>query len=316
MSNWTDSDRTQQSLMEKATGFNCLHYNNAPNEGAREFHYLRNKTFLDSTCTDGVRAELMFPSCWNGVDLDSDNHTTHVAYPSEVQDGVCPEGFPVKLPTLFYETIYQTNLFAGVDGQFTFSNGDPTGFGYHGDFMAAWDDGVLQNAIDDPQCNMPTNLSGNQEDCPIFQVQDVNAGPLCQMETPAPLQDEAINLIPVLPGNVQIQSGPGSATMPGATPPASNTAGPSPANPTPGPTASTAPPSCSDETKLTTTPPPSMSQFTTTTSYMSSGVMVYMILIEEVVTVTVPGDAAPSSGSEPVKRHLHLHGHRNGRGRL
>jgi hypothetical protein len=33
-----------------------------------------------------------FPGCWNGVDLDSTNHRTHVAF-SDPATGACPEGF-------------------------------------------------------------------------------------------------------------------------------------------------------------------------------------------------------------------------------
>jgi hypothetical protein len=69
----------------------------------------------------------MFPSCWNGVDVDSKDHKSHVAYPSEVMTGNCPTGFETRLVSLFYETIWNTYEFNGVDGQFMIANGDPTG---------------------------------------------------------------------------------------------------------------------------------------------------------------------------------------------
>ncbi|OAG41942.1 hypothetical protein AYO21_03945 [Fonsecaea monophora] len=315
MSLWNNSDKTQQALMEKALGFNCLNYN-LPAEGAREYHYLRNKTFLDATCADGVRAELMFPSCWNGKDLDSANHTTHVAYPDEIQNGRCPEGYPVHLPALFYETIYQTNLFKGIDGEFTFANGDPTGYGYHGDFMCAWDEGVLQNAIDDPACNLPTGTSGNQDDCPIFKLQKPDDGTQCKMEVPEMLQNEQINFVQELPGKVRVQAGPAPATMgpiPGAVTPTQvsssfgNATMSAPAGQTAGSTASPA------VTSLTT-PHTTNSRYTTTTSYMSNGVMVNLILVEEVVTVTLTDIASPATTYH--KRHAHHHIRRSGRDRL
>ncbi|KIX99495.1 uncharacterized protein Z520_05071 [Fonsecaea multimorphosa CBS 102226] len=318
---WNGSDTTQQALMEKALGFNCLNYN-LPPEGAREYHYLRNKTFLDATCADGIRAEVMFPSCWNGVDLDSANHTTHVAYPDQIQNGICPEGYPVKIPTLFYETIYQTNLFNGTDGEFTFANGDPTGYGYHGDFLCAWEEGVLQSAINDPVCNLPIGAAGNQEDCPIFKVQNPDVGTQCQMEVPEVLQSEQINFVQQLPGNVQVQAGPAPATIgpiPGAPAPTStsspsvaNTIMSAPGGQTPGSTAIMS--MSSPAVTPLATPSTSNSQFTTTTSYMSNGVMVNLILIEEFVTVTLTDGASPTNNKH--KRHAHNHGRRNGRDRL
>jgi hypothetical protein len=303
MSLWQDSDRTQQSLGEKALGFNCLNYNGVT-EGAREYHYLRDKATLDTQCKDGIRAEIMFPSCWNGKDLDSDNHTTHVADPNEVQNGWCPDTHPVRLPTLFYETIYQTNLFAGIDGQFTFANGDPTGYGYHGDFVCAWDAGVLQAAIDSPDCNMPKQTSGNQEDCPVFKLQPVDDGTKCQMEIPEALQNEKIDMIPQLPGNVQIQVGPAPATMgpiPGqSTQPMSSTASPAPVEPSPGATASP---------KTTQTPCAAGGLLTTTSQFMSNGVLVNLVIVEEVVTVTVSGEATATSDIHRKRQHKHGHHH-------
>jgi hypothetical protein len=42
-------------------------------------------------CADGgVQRILEFPSCWDGVNLDSGNHRTHVVFPED--DGGCPAG--------------------------------------------------------------------------------------------------------------------------------------------------------------------------------------------------------------------------------
>ncbi len=117
---------TQADLEQRAVGFNCLNYHRAP-EGSLVRHYLPEKSFLDENCADGVRIELMFPSCWNGKDLDSPNHRSHVAYPDLGMTGGCPPGFDVKLPGLFYETIWGTQYFAGKPGEFVLANGDVQG---------------------------------------------------------------------------------------------------------------------------------------------------------------------------------------------
>ena len=126
-SRWAALGQTSQvDLAQRAIGFNCLNYDKAP-EGALYRHYLPDKDYLDANCKDGVRLELMFPSCWNGNDLDSKNHKSHVAFPDLVMNGNCPDGFDVKLPGLFFETIWATNAFAGVPGEFVMANGDPIG---------------------------------------------------------------------------------------------------------------------------------------------------------------------------------------------
>jgi hypothetical protein len=116
----------QKFLRQAALGFNCLNYAKAP-EGSLYRHSMPDKGYLDANCKDGVRFELMFPSCWNGKDVTSEDKKSHVAFPSQVMTGDCPKEFPKRLPSLFYEIIWNTNEFAGKDGEFVIANGDPTG---------------------------------------------------------------------------------------------------------------------------------------------------------------------------------------------
>ena len=112
----------QPFLRQKAIGFNCLNYN-APAQAALSL----SKIPVDRECPDGLRAEVFFPSCWNGVDADSHDHRSHMAYPSTMDDGDCPKSHPIRLPSLFFETIWNVNVVAGMGGRLVFSNGDPTG---------------------------------------------------------------------------------------------------------------------------------------------------------------------------------------------
>jgi hypothetical protein len=72
-----------------------------------------------------------------------------------------------------------------------------TGFGYHGDFIAAWEPGLLQSAVDD--C---TNLSGKVEDCNLFNLQTEAQQQVQKISIPSDLQPEDCNGPRVgLPGN-------------------------------------------------------------------------------------------------------------------
>ena len=145
---WGPNDTTQLALAEKAIGFNCLNYHPGfVTEGSLEYHYIRNKTFTDQECTDGLRLEVMFPSCWNGKDLSSENHKSHIQFPELVENGKCPDGFTTRVPVLFYETIFDIAQFSNYSGRFVLANGDFTGYGYHGDFVAGWNVTFLQQAL-------------------------------------------------------------------------------------------------------------------------------------------------------------------------
>ncbi|KAF1830520.1 WSC domain-containing protein [Decorospora gaudefroyi] len=206
---WTEEDLTQFSLGQKSLGFNCLHYKK-PAEGARYRHFLPTKDYMDENCADGIRAEIFFPSCWNGKDVDSDNHKDHMAYPNMIDGGVCPEGFDTRLPSLFYETIWNTQAFKDFPGQFVWSNGDPTGYGYHADFINGWDIDTLQSAVE--TCTDP---SGKTEDCPVFSGALLSEPEMmqCKIESQPKIlsNDDCAGPADGLCGNVPVQYGPAYA---------------------------------------------------------------------------------------------------------
>ncbi|KAF2841283.1 hypothetical protein M501DRAFT_928723 [Patellaria atrata CBS 101060] len=205
---WRGDAAEQWALRQKALGFNCLNYGRDA-EASLYRHFMPDKDYTDANCADGVRFELMFPSCWNGEDLDTPDHKSHVAFPSFVMDGTCPEGFEKRVPSLFFETIYATQDYVGVDGQFVISNGDPTGYGFHGDFISGWEPSLLQEAVD--TC---TSLSGELSDCPVFQpyMQSDDDCVACNLDLPSELEDDdCAGPADALCGNVPVQYGPAYA---------------------------------------------------------------------------------------------------------
>ncbi|CAN9213422.1 unnamed protein product [Alternaria alternata] len=203
---WTADDMTQLSLGQKSIGFNCLNYNKAP-EGSRYRHFLPTKDYMDENCANGIRAEIMFPSCWNGKDKTADDHKSHMAYPNMIDGGSCPEGFDTRVPSLFYETIWNTYKFKDSPGQFVWSNGDPTGYGYHADFINGWNIDTLQSAV-----STCTNPSGRVEDCPVFSgsLQTESEQATCKIQSmPKVLSvDDCAGPSNGLCGNVPVQYGP------------------------------------------------------------------------------------------------------------
>ena len=92
------------------------------------------------TCSGGqkLRNRIRFPECWNGRDLDSANHKSHMAY---LVNGTCPSGYPVVLPTVDIEVHY--GLVHG--GTISLASGSWTSL--HGDFWNAWDSATLNGFI-------------------------------------------------------------------------------------------------------------------------------------------------------------------------
>ncbi|KAK4551233.1 hypothetical protein LTR86_011280 [Recurvomyces mirabilis] len=207
LSSWPTCPEDQYYLQQRAIGFNCLNYAKDP-EPSLYRHQLPSKDYMDTTCADGVRFEMAFPSCGRAGEIDSLDHKAHVAYPSLVKEGNCPSGYNIHYPFLFYETIWATNAFAGVAGKFVLSMGDPIGTGYHGDFIMGWTSAkFLQKALDTCQ-----NLSGMIQDCPLFDLQSDSIGANCTFVMPESLRNEdPFGPRHGLPGNNPVQYGPEQA---------------------------------------------------------------------------------------------------------
>jgi uncharacterized protein DUF1996/WSC domain-containing protein len=161
-------------------------------------------------CPNGLRAQVMFPSCWDGVNLDSPDHKSHVAYPSLVDNGVCPPTHPVRFPSLFYEVTFRVddykNRWYGNSQPFVFSQGDPTGYGLHGDFLNGWDVDILQKAV--TNC---TDASGDIELCKVLDLFDEETMRSCWV--PSGVDEVVSGTLDKLPGCNPVQNGPANAVQ-------------------------------------------------------------------------------------------------------
>lgn len=206
---YNSSDPTNQ-----AVSYVCLDYNNN-HQGDPD--WAERPNFFDHQCPDGMRAQVFFPSCWDGKNLDSADHKSHMSYPiGAYNDGYCPDSHPVHLISLFYELFVPTNNYPyNGAGTWSFSNGDTVGYRYHGDFAMGWSDtGLLQQFID----NCP-NAQGNVADCPAFAaVMDTAAASACQFDGMIVNEDIGdVSPIAKLPGCNPTWDGTGSMPTCGGT---------------------------------------------------------------------------------------------------
>lgn len=101
---------------------------------------------------DAITLSLVFPQCWDGVNLDSKNHRDHMAYP----DGrSCPASHPVIIPQITYN-IYWNNSDMSTAGWYLSSDKHggldvAGGTTTHGDWFGAWHPDVMTTFIN--QCN-------------------------------------------------------------------------------------------------------------------------------------------------------------------
>ena len=97
-----------------------------------------------------IRSEATFPSCWDGINLDSSDHFSHMAYPNpdgHWEAGPCPSSHPKRVPTLFYEAIFQIQDIYEAGDTLIYSFNDTIGYGFHGDFFNGWKQGAIGSTV-------------------------------------------------------------------------------------------------------------------------------------------------------------------------
>ena len=119
-------------------------------------------------------------SCWDGKNLDSPDHQSHMYATTKeafAPAGPCPASHPVRMPQVAYETLWDTTSFNSMfpkDGSqpFVLSFGGTNGYGTHADYLFGWKGDSLQKAMDGhcfgPSCTgLKTQNFPNANKCTV-----------------------------------------------------------------------------------------------------------------------------------------------------
>lgn len=111
--------------------WSCLHAGHVP----------PSKDFVNCPAGTMIESYLDFPQCWNGRDLDSADHKSHMAYPV---NQACPASHPVPVPKLRQVLRYPVS---GNPANFRLASGP--GYTMHGDFFNAWPVAEMERRVRD-----------------------------------------------------------------------------------------------------------------------------------------------------------------------
>ncbi|MEU6767059.1 DUF1996 domain-containing protein [Streptomyces sp. NPDC046853] len=97
--------------------------------------------FVNCPAGSMLESYLDFPQCWNGKDLDSADHKSHMSYPV---NGACPGTHPVPVPKLRQVLRYPVN---GNPADLRLASG--AGYTMHGDFINVWPEDEMKRRVRD-----------------------------------------------------------------------------------------------------------------------------------------------------------------------
>jgi Domain of unknown function (DUF1996) len=117
-------------------------------DGESDTGFGSRRTFVPDCGGSQVKLHIFFPSCWDGVRLDSADHRAHVAYglddddnqPEGTDPDLCPASHPVKLPHLDFRVQYDLSDGRGAK----FSDGTVLA---HADFWNTWVQAELERGV-------------------------------------------------------------------------------------------------------------------------------------------------------------------------
>jgi Domain of unknown function (DUF1996) len=110
-------------------------------------HYECNNGQYPSTIPNCGGSEMVmavtFPQCWDGVNLSSPDHRSHVAYPTEGR-GCADPRYPVAIPQITLRIVYAVPPGGTANWRLSSDiNGSPAGASAHADWMNGWEQDIL-----------------------------------------------------------------------------------------------------------------------------------------------------------------------------
>lgn len=130
-------------------------------------------TFFPATACAELEVSMSFPTCWDGVNLDSADHQSHMRYTLDGElDGPCPDSHPQRLPQI--QLFFRIMPYSG--GWHTFSDMSSV---FHADYISGWDEKKLQSVLD----NCETESFGANPDSFCEEFLTFRDGPKCKDES-------------------------------------------------------------------------------------------------------------------------------------
>ena len=94
---------------------------------------------------------IVFPQCWDGKNLDSPDHKSHMADPDGATSNHCPITHPIAIPSISFNAHFLiTKADEGLHLRLSSDNyatSSPGGYSAHADYVNGWDENIMAGWI-------------------------------------------------------------------------------------------------------------------------------------------------------------------------
>jgi Domain of unknown function (DUF1996) len=107
------------------------------------------QTIPDCPVGSQLLAKVIFPQCWDGVNLDSPDHKSHMSYPIGEGGGACPASHPVAIAEITYNIYFDVTQ-TGQTRSWRLASDNYSGLaGYsmHADWWNGWQPQTMQALV-------------------------------------------------------------------------------------------------------------------------------------------------------------------------
>jgi hypothetical protein len=130
----------------KATVYSCLKNSNGTN------YSTNSKSFPNCAVGDSLQMTVNFLQCWDGKNLDSPDHISHMANPNGQTANKCPASHPVAIPKITMNMHFPVTVANEVttwrlsSDNYEF-NGSNAGYSGHADWVSGWQQEIIEAAV-------------------------------------------------------------------------------------------------------------------------------------------------------------------------
>ena len=144
-----NSKATSESTMSESGQYSCI----PPDDGVKRAWFPWQRSIPNCDLGWTMQMNVGFPQCWDGVNLDSPDHKSHMAFP----DGrlptanKCPATHPIAIPNISVNfnfkitQLNQTKTWRLASDNY--SDTSPGGYTAHADWVNGWDEKVMASIV-------------------------------------------------------------------------------------------------------------------------------------------------------------------------